>query len=118
MSSRVKNLPIYKAGYSLMQIIAERAKNFPRNHRHTIGRKIQDEATELVLCIYKANAARDKIDHIERIQEQIMVVEMLSQLCFDLRIMPHDAYAKIIDITAGLGKQAGGWKKYAERGRV
>lgn len=118
MTAKVKHLPIYRSGYELMKLITERVKNFSRDMRPTLGRKLQDESVELVLAVYKANAARDKRPHIQKILEQIMTLEMLVQLSFDLRLMPPTDYAKAIEITGDLGKQAGGWKKYADKSTI
>ena len=66
----------------------------------------------------KANAAENKSPYIATILENTMVVEMLVQLSFDLRLIPPKDYAKAIEITGSLAKQAKGWKKYSERSRI
>ena len=72
---------------------------------------MNSEAIALVLEVYRANAAEDKVYHISQIVEKMQVLEMLVQMSFDLRILSPDNYAQCIELFEGLGKQAGGWKK-------
>ena len=118
MTANTKNLPIYKAGYELVRLVTDRVRYFTKDFRPTLGRKIQDEAVSLVLNVYKANAAENKSPYITIILEHTMVVEMLVQMSFDLRLIPPKDYAKAIEITGSLAKQAKGWKKYSERSRI
>lgn len=115
MSKNTKHLPIYKASYSLVKIITSATRDFSRAFRPTLGAHMTKEAIDLILCVYRANAARNKAEHIRQAQEKIQVLEMLVQMAFDLHLINAEVYAQCIDITEDIGKQAGGWLKFAER---
>lgn len=118
MAKNTKHLPIYKMSYELVKIITDSARHFSRDFRPTLGATMSKEALDLVLCVYRANAATDKVEHIELMLEKMQVLEMLIQMSFDLRLLSPTVYAACIDMTESIGKQAGGWKKFAERGSI
>jgi len=112
---RTKDLPIYKAGYDLVKLITDRVRHFPRDYRPTLGKIMQEEAISLVLSVYQANAATDKIPHLEGVLERLSTLEMLTQLAMDFGQLPPNAFAEAVDILGSIGRQAGGWKNYAKR---
>ncbi len=71
---------------------------------------MQEESVNLVLNVYKANAAEDKTPYISKVLEGLEVVEMLQQLSFDLRLINKNSLSESIDITGSIGAQAGGWR--------
>lgn len=113
--SRSMDLPIYKTSYELMKLVVESVRHFPRDFRPTLGARLNDESVKLVVAIYKANAAIDKRACIAELLESLQVVELLLKLSFDLRLIATKQYSKSVEITGEVGKQAGGWKKFAER---
>ena len=113
--SRSRDLPIYHAGYALLKLVTEAVGNFPRDHRATLGNRIQSEVIGLVIQVYRANAAVDKRAHIAQLLENLEVVELMIQLLFDMRLISSEVFAKFCEILPNIGKQAGGWKKYADR---
>lgn len=118
MTTRTKDLPIYRAGYELAKSVMGAAKNFPRDFRHSLGKTLQEEVILLVRDIYKANAAINKLNYIDSILERLSAVEMLSQMAFDFRIMSVKAISEIAGHVAAIGKQAGGWRNYANKGNM
>lgn len=111
MTFRTKDIAIYKSGYKLVKLVTELTRHYPRDFRPTLGKMIQEEAVSLILYVYKANAARDKLDHIDSILEKLLVVEMLMQMSFDLHLINQQGYTDTIEITGNIGAQAGGWRK-------
>lgn len=87
-------------------------KEFPREYKFTIGKKLQDEVIGLVVLIYKANSSvADRAIHIEYLLERIQVVELMVRLSQDMRILSKKHYAALIEMTQSLNKQSEGWKK-------
>lgn len=113
-----KHLPIYKSGYELVMLITEQVRHFSRDFRPTLGRRMQDEAMNMVMRVYRANVARDKVPHITLILESAAMLEMQLQLAFDLRLISPKGYARAIEITEGVQRQAGGWRKSSEHSRI
>lgn len=105
------HLPIYKAAYDLMQLSAQLTRNMPRDFKSSYGSKLRDECVELVLLIGRANAARDKVPHLDSLIERLEVAELLIRLAHDLRFISSRQYAVAVEVMGSIGKQAGGWRK-------
>jgi hypothetical protein len=110
--ARTKHLPIYKTGYDLLQLVTQLIKNFSRDYRPTLGQRLHAECVNLVVLVYRANAAADKGPHIAAMLDSLQVVEMLLQLASDLHLISRNQYARTVPLTDGIGRQAGGWAKY------
>jgi len=109
------NLPIYKAAYSLLDVVTDLVKNMPRDFKRNIGEKISVECIEIMVLVFRANVAFDKSPHLTELLERLQVIELLLRLGMDKRLISHRAYARAIEITTGIGKQANGWRKSANR---
>ena len=106
-----KDLPIYKAAYDLLGVAVEITKHFPRDFKRLMGDKVREECVEIIVLIFKANVAFQKIIHIDLLLERLQVIELLLRLSRDKRFISVKQYAEVIDITDAIGKQASGWKK-------
>ena len=106
-------LPIYKVAYDLLDVITDLAKNMPRDFKVSIGGKLRDECVEIVVLIFRANVARDKAGDIGTLIERLQVAELLLRLSRDKRLISIGQYAKAIELTISIGKQAGGWRRSA-----
>ena len=84
--AQYEHLPIYKQTYDILLRTMTATKDFPREYKYTLGQKIKDELTELVILIYRANSARDKRQHIEQILEWVQAVQLLMRLSHDIKI--------------------------------
>lgn len=107
------NLPIYKASYDLFDVITDLAKNMPRDFKVSIGGKLRDECIEILTLIFRANVSNDKAPHISVLIEHLQVAELLLRLSRDKRLISTKQYAKAIELTSSIGKQAGGWRRSA-----
>jgi hypothetical protein len=106
-------LPIYKVAYDLLDIVTDLVKNMPRDFKQSIGGKISAECVEIVVLIFRANCARDKTTHLGELIERLQVAELLLRLARDKRLIATGGYAKTIELTQSIGKQANGWRKHA-----
>lgn len=107
------NLPIYKVAYDLLNVVADMVKNMPRDFKRSIGGKVNDECVEIVVLIFRANCAREKAPHLGELIERLQVIELLIRLSRDKRLISTGQYAKAIELTGSVGKQAGGWRRSA-----
>jgi len=55
---KATDLPIYKETYDLLQQVIRLVRNFPKDLKPSIGKKLQEEVFNMVLHIYRANVAR------------------------------------------------------------
>jgi hypothetical protein len=106
-------LPIYKVAYDLFDVVTELVKNMPRNFKASIGGKISDECIAIMVLIFRANVARDKAPHLGELIERLQVAELLLRLSRDKRLISTGQYAKAVELTNSVGKQAGGWRRSA-----
>ena len=106
-------LPIYKVAYGLFDAIMDLAKNMPRDFKASIGGKLRDECIEILTLIFRANVARDKSPHLGALIERLQVAELLLRLARDKRLISTGQYAKAVEATQSIGKQATGWRKSA-----
>ena len=105
------DLPIYKSSYELLQAASALVKNFPRSVKGSIGGAIQDACVCIVLLVAKANAARNKVPHLDTLLERVMEAELLIRLAKDMKFISISQYARSILLTDAIGKQANGWRK-------
>jgi len=106
-------LPIHKVAYNLLDVSTDLAKNMPRDFKASIGGKISNECIEITVLIFRANVARDKAPHLDELLERLQVAELLLRLSRDKRLISTGQYAKAIELTSTIGKQAGGWRRSA-----
>jgi len=106
-----KHLPIYKAAYDLLDLAADLTRNMPREFKSSLGARLRDECVDLLVLIGRANAARDKLPHLDALIERLEVAELLIRLSHDKRFISNGQYARAIEVTGSIGKQAGGWRK-------
>ena len=106
-------LPIYKVSYDLLDAITDLAKNMPRDFKVSIGGKLRDECVEIVVLIFRANVAREKAPHLGTLIERLQVTELLLRLSRDKHLISTGQYAKAIELTSSVGKQASGWRRAA-----
>lgn len=51
--AQYQHLPIYKQTYDILLRTLVATKDFPREYKFTLGKKIKNELTELVVIIYR-----------------------------------------------------------------
>ena len=109
--ARFMHLPVYKLSYEILLRSMLIVKDFPRDHKYTIGQKMRDEVISLIVLIYRANSSEHKAQIIGEILEKILVVELLVRLSRDMRILSIKDYASLVEMTESLARQAQGWRK-------
>ncbi|HQS59764.1 MAG: four helix bundle protein [Gallionellales bacterium 35-53-114] len=107
------DLTIHKTAYDLFDAIMDLAKNMPRDFKALIGAELRKECIAILVLIFRANCARDKDKHILSLIERLQVAELLLRLSRDKRLISTGQYAKVIQLTSSIGKQANGWRKYS-----
>jgi len=107
-------LPIYRLSYDLLSVAVEVTRNIPRDFKRLLGEKVREECVEMLVLIFRANTARNKTPHIEDLLERLQVVELLLRLCRDKRFISTGQYARAVEITDQIGRQATGWKRHSK----
>lgn len=107
------SLPIYKVAYDLLSLATDVTRSIPRDYKASIGRELRNECLEIVIVIGRANAARDKVPHIEDLLERLQRAELLLRLSRDKRLIGTKQYGAVVELTTSVGKQANGWRKHS-----
>jgi len=110
-----QHLPIYKLARDLTSLAADLTKNMPRDFKRTLGEKVLIECIDMSILIFRANVAvgQERLAHIQQLLERNQVIELILRLCVDRRLISTGQYARAIELTDQLGRQATGWKKHA-----
>ena len=106
-------LPIYKAAYDLLDVVVDLAKHMPRDFKASLGGEIRNEIVKVTILIFRANTARDKAPHLQGLSERLQVAELLLRLARDKRLISIKQYARAVELTTSIGKQANGWRRSA-----
>ena len=106
-------LPIYRVAYDLLGLATDVTRSMPRDFRTSIGAQLRAECVDLVVLIFRANVARNKVTHLETLLERLQVAELLFRLSRDKRLISTGQYAQAIRLTDSVGKQANGWRRNA-----
>ena len=104
-------LPIYKAAYDLLGVVADLVKNMPRDFKRSIGEKISAECIEITVLVFRANVAQDKAPHLIELLERLQVAELMLRLSMDKRLISRPRYARAVELTTSIGKKANGWRR-------
>ena len=107
------SLPIYKVAYDLLDVATDVMKNMPRDFKQSLGGKIREHCVDIITLIFRANVSANKVPHLTQLLELLQVVELLMRLSKDKRFISVKQYAKAVELTTQVGRQAGGWRKSA-----
>jgi len=103
--------------YQLSMAIFKISRNFPKQYRPTLGRRLEDGSINLTLFIRIASLASKKLRRItllEKSSEYLDEIRLLSQMCYDLQIIPIVSYGEISNMTLDIGRQLGAFLKYTQ----
>ncbi len=105
------NLPVYKESYDLLLEIFKVTKEFQREYKYTIGESIKKETIDMLINIYRANAGKKRVEHIEEARENIEVIRLLLRLLKDLRQINLRKFVQLNEKVENLSRQLTGWQK-------
>lgn len=112
--SLATDLDIHKQGLAMLDLCTDVQAHIPRAFRASMAQRVADECVEILLLICRANAARqpgERVTHLERLQERLHVVQMLLRTAHAKRLIATGLWARSIELTDSIGKQAHGWAK-------
>lgn len=108
-----KHLPVYKVAYDLFGVITGAVRNIPRDLKQIVGSRLANEAMAIVMLIFRANSAANKVPHLDELLERLEVINLLLRLAHDMQLIGIKPYAAAIALTDQVGKQVGGWRKHS-----
>jgi len=111
--ARATDLPIYRAAYEMLQLLAKLTQQYPRGYRQGLAREVFAEAQAVVVRIFRANCTADKAPVLEDMREHLETLRLLLRLSKDLLLISPGQFGATVEFTDAVGKQASGWLNYA-----
>ena len=108
-------LPVYKQSYDLLLELYTLSKNMERDFKFTLGEKIKNEITSLIVNVYRANCRVDKLKLIEDARENIEVVRLLMRLYKDLKQIKTEEYVSVSQKIESVSKQLAAWQNSQQK---
>ena len=97
--------------HELLRWIIPQLDKFPRNHRFTLGDRIETGLLDVLEALVAAAYSHNKSADLEQANRRINVVRHLWRLAYELKIIAHKSYAFGSERIVELGAQIGGWRK-------
>ncbi|WP_409287491.1 four helix bundle protein [Pseudomonas guariconensis] len=104
-------LEIHKVAEELFQLSLNLVRHIPRDLKQVAGNKIRDVSLEILLLIGRANMAHDKRQHLTQVIESTWALNYLFRALSDSGAISRGQHAKVMKLTASVGRQANAWKK-------
>lgn len=117
--ARYDHIPLFKSAYNLCLEAYKITKNFSREYKYTLGEKIKETAHEMLDLVIETNSLEDK-DKGKNLAILLLKTEKLRmhlRISCDLKIFPAKYLGETAEQLEEISKQAGGWKKWVERGK-
>ncbi len=105
---------IYKVATDLLHTVTNLVKNMPRDFKRSVGSKISDECIEIMMLIFRANVAENKVPYLSDLLERIQVCNLLLRLSKDQHLITPHQYAVAIKLIDSVAKQANGWRSHSQ----
>lgn len=106
-----ENYPVIVKSYNLALWYIEKLSRLPKNHRFTIGEKIQNTLLNLLMTLSDTIYSKDKKRLLTLANKEIEKLRLLSRLLKDLKILPNDSHRFIANSLNEIGQMVGGWSK-------
>lgn len=107
-----ENYPIIVKNYNFTKWYIEKLAKLPRNHRFTLGEKIQNTLLELLMLLSDAIYSKNKTSLLTQANKELEKLRILSRLMKDLDLFPNDNYRFITNSMNEIGKMLGGWMRW------
>jgi len=106
------DLPVYKKTYDLILELFNLLSNLPKAYKYTLGERIQLDAIEVIINIYKANASIEKLEYISKSREHIEIIRLMIRILYDTKQINLKRMIVINKKIEEISKQLVGWQKY------
>ncbi len=107
----MNNYPIVIKSYQFTVWYIKKLERLPRNHRYTLGEKIQNECLELLMILTETIYSREKKRLLTQANQHIEKLRILSRLMHDLGLISEDNKRYILSNLQEIGAMSGGWIK-------
>jgi len=101
--------PVIVKTYNLTLWYIKKLSSLPKNHRYTLGEKIQNTLLNLLLILSDAIYSKDKKSLLQKANKEIEKLRLLTRLLKDLNILSTDNFRFVSKSIDEIGQMVGGW---------
>jgi len=105
--------PLLQEAYDLALSLYRIVPSFPKAQRFVLGQRIEHAACEILFGVDAANDAGARQGSLARAARGLDELRLLLRLARDLGFMPSDRHESIVMQADLVGRQLGGWRKWA-----
>lgn len=105
--------PVYSKTYHLTESLLKCTAHFPKQHRPTLGRRIEESALDLSTQLRRVllgSAPRELSSLLATVDD----LKVYLQLAHELTCISHSQYHELSQSVSIIGKMLGGMKRYFE----
>jgi mRNA-degrading endonuclease RelE of RelBE toxin-antitoxin system len=106
-----KDYPVIVKTYNLTLWYIKKLNSLPKNHRYTLGEKIQNTLLNLLLILSDTIYSREKKPLLQKANKEIEKLRLLTRLLKDLAILSTDNFRFISKSIDEIGQMVGGWMR-------
>lgn len=103
--------PVIVKTYNLTLWYIKKLNTLPKNHRYTLGEKIQNTLLNLLLILSDTIYSKEKKPLLQKANKEIEKLRLLTRLLKDLTIISTDNFRFIVASINEIGQMVGGWMK-------
>lgn len=107
----MNNYPVVYKTYQFVLWYIKKIEKLPRNHRFTLGEKVQNSSIELLVLLTETIYSRNKKEYLSRLNKELEKLRILSRLMGDLGLLSEDNSIYIFENINDIGTQIGAWLK-------
>lgn len=111
-----KNFSIYHKTYQLLKILYRTVKNFPKEHKYSLGKDMIDLTWECLDLAVEANNLPNKFkkEKIARLSEVFDKLKLRIRVSQEIELISLGQFAHFEkNYILPIGKEIGGWGKWA-----
>ena len=104
-------LPVIRAHYEFMLLLQPQVSKFPRDHRHSLGRQIEDLLHAILRNLIRARYSRERRAILELVNVDLEVLRFELRFAKDQRCLAIRNYGTLTERLIEIGRQVGGWMR-------
>ncbi|MBU4480670.1 four helix bundle protein [Patescibacteria group bacterium] len=113
--SRYFHIPIFQQTYILTLAVYKTTVNFNKEHKYTLGCELKNVCHKLLRLIVLVNSSGRKTEQLKDLSQELENLRIYLRLAYDLKLLGPGIFGKINEQIEAIGKQIGGWQKWANR---
>jgi len=103
------DLPIIQKTYDLILWYIPRLNKMPRNHKFSLGERIQATLYSILEGLIIARYRRQKIELLESLNARLDILRYQTRLCLDFHLLDLRRYEYASGLINEVGIALGGW---------